>query len=88
MHTILVILGGLVALGLFLLFGRLWGSGTIDLAIAAKAFIPAWLAICVVNLWIGVSKAGYPVGEELPILLVVFAVTSVFAAVAIGRLGS
>jgi hypothetical protein len=85
MHTILVILGGIVALGLFLLFGRLWGGGTVDLAVAAKAFIPVWLAVCAVNLWIGVSKAGYTVGEEFPILLVVFAAPSVFAVLAIWR---
>ncbi len=87
MHSIMVILGGLVALGLFLLFGRLWGGGDEYHALAAKAFIPVWFAICVVNLWIGVAKAGYTVGEELPILVVNFAVPAIVAALAIWRLG-
>jgi len=33
-----------------------------------------WLAVTVANMWIGVSKAGYSVAEELPILLLLFAV--------------
>ena len=31
-----------------------------------------WLAITGVNMWIGVSKAGYSVAEELPILALLF----------------
>lgn len=38
------------------------------LAIASAA----WLAVVGFNLWIGVSKAGYAFGEELPILLMLF----------------
>lgn len=32
-----------------------------------------WLAVVGFNLWIGVSKAGYSFAEELPILLLLFA---------------
>ncbi len=83
----MAILGGFVAVGLFLLFGRLWGVGNEDLALAAKAFIPVWLAICLANLWIGIARAGYTVGEEFPILLVVFALPAIAAALAIWCLG-
>jgi hypothetical protein len=79
MHMLMVIAGGVVLLGVFLLFGKLWGGGTQDLALATKAFIPVWFAVCVANLWVGVSKAGYTVREELPILLVVFAVPAAAA---------
>ncbi len=83
MHIVLVMAGGVLLLGVFLLFGKLWGGDALGSATAAKVFIPVWLAIAVVNLWIGVSKAGYTVREELPILLVVFIIPAAAAAFAI-----
>jgi hypothetical protein len=46
---------------------------------ATWAFVMAWLAATVFNLWVGVSHAGYSVREELPILLLLFAVPAVVA---------
>ncbi|BDU22162.1 hypothetical protein [Dyella sp. GSA-30] len=86
MHTILMIGGGAILLGLFLLFGHLWGSGAPALVTAAKAFLPVWLALSLVNLWIGVAKAGYSLRDELPVLLGVFAVPAIIAGVIIWRL--
>ncbi len=86
MHMAMVICGGIVLLGLFMLFGKLWGGTTLDLVLAAKVFIPIWLIVSVTNLWVGVTKAGYSVRDELPILLIVFAVPTVAAAIAIWRL--
>ena len=86
MHMAMVIGGGFVLLGLFMLFGKLWGGTTPDLVLAAKLFVPIWLIVSVTNLWVGVTKAGYSVREELPILLVVFAVPAVAAGIAIWRL--
>ena len=86
MHMVMVIGGGLVLLGLFMLFGKLWGGTTPDLGLAAKLFLPIWLIVSVTNLWVGVTKAGYSVREELPILLIVFAVPAVAAGIAIWRL--
>jgi hypothetical protein len=83
MHMLMTIAGGIVLLGVFLLFGRLWGGSNPDLALAAKAFIPLWFAVAIVNLAIGVSRAGYSVREEVPILLGVFAVPVVIAIVTI-----
>lgn len=84
MHMAMVIAGGFVLLGLFLLFGRLWGEP--DLAIAAKLFIPAWLVVSLVNMWVGVTKAGYSVRDELPILAAVFLAPAAIAGVIIWRL--
>jgi hypothetical protein len=81
--VLMVIVGGVVLLGIFLLFGQLWGGAAPALGMAAKAFIPVWLAISVANLWVGVNKAGYAVTEELPILLLVFAVPAVVAGIVI-----
>ncbi len=86
MHMAMVIGGGFVLLGLFMLFGRLWGGTMPDLVLAAKLFIPIWLIVSVTNLWVGVTKAGYSVRDELPILLIVFAVPAIAAGIAIWRL--
>ena len=87
MHVLLVIVGGIVLLGVFVLFGWLWGASAAGMALAAKAFVPAWLAVAAANMWVGVSHAGYSVREELPILLGVFAVPAVLAALAVWWLG-
>ena len=81
MHMLLVIIGGAVLLGVFALFGKLWGGDVAGIVTGANVFIPVWLAIALVNMWVGVTKAGYTVAQELPILLVVFAVPAAFAAV-------
>ena len=74
MHTIKVIAGGFVLLGAFLL-GRLLGGGAPSaLATAARYFIPVWLIGAAFNLWIGVSRAGYPLADEVPFFIAVFAV--------------
>jgi hypothetical protein len=75
MHTIMVVLGGFLLLGICLLAGRFMKT----MAIAALIFIPIWLGATLINMWIGVSRAGYSVAEELPIFLVVFAIPAVAA---------
>ena len=81
-HTLKVIAGGLALLGLFLITGRLLGDAAPipSIAAAARWFIPFWLIAAGLNLWIGVTKAGYSVAEEAPIFLVVFVVPSLVAA--------
>ncbi|MEZ2407626.1 putative membrane metal-binding protein [Bosea sp. OAE752] len=79
MHMAMVIGGGVVLLGLFLLFGKLWGGAEPDYALAAKLFVPVWLAVALLNMWVGVAKAGYSVRAELPILVLVFAVPALLA---------
>jgi hypothetical protein len=81
MHVLLTILGGVLLLGVFLLFGRQWTVGASLVGPAALVFIPVWLVVAVVNLWVGVSHAGYPLQDELPILLVVFAVPAILAGI-------
>ena len=75
MRTIIIILGGLFLLGVALLFARwIGGAGTQTMVTVAKLFIPIWLAVALLNMWIGVSRAGYSVAEEFPICLVIFVV--------------
>jgi hypothetical protein len=73
MRTMIIILGGFLLLGLALLAGRwIGGVGTMFMVTAAKVFIPMWLVVALVNMWMG-TRAGYSVTEELPILLLIFA---------------
>ena len=75
MHTIIVVLGGFVLLGACLLAGRVMKT----MPIAALIFIPIWLGAAAINMWLGVSRAGYSVAEELPVFLAVFAIPAVVA---------
>jgi hypothetical protein len=80
MRSVIIILGGLVVFGLFALGGWRVGGGAQSVVTAAKIFIPVWLAAALINMWIGVSRAGYSVAEELPIFLAIFAIPAVVAA--------
>jgi len=75
----MVIGAGLLQLSVFVLFGWLWGASTAGMATAAKLFVPVWLVVAVINMWVGVNHAGYTVRQEAPILLLVFAVPTVIA---------
>lgn len=79
MHVVMVIGGGLVLLGVFVLFGWLWGASAAGMALAAKVFVPAWAAVALVNMWVGVTHAGYTVRQEAPILVLVFLLPAIVA---------
>ena len=79
MRTAIIIVGGVVLLGLFALVGWRLGGGPQSTMTAAKLFIPVWLAVALINMWLGVSRAGYSVAEELPIFLVIFVVPAIAA---------
>lgn len=80
MHTIKVIAGGFALLALCLLLARVFGGPEpARLVSAARWFLPLWLVGAGINMWIGVTKAGYSVAEEAPIFLLVFAVPATAA---------
>ncbi len=78
MRTLIIIVAGLASLGVFALVGWKSGGGP-SVVNAARIFIPIWLVAAAVNMWIGVSKAGYSVAEELPVFLVIFLVPAAVA---------
>jgi hypothetical protein len=86
MHILLVMAGGILQLGIFILFGWLWGNGAAAMALAAKLFVPFWLVVAVVNMWVGVTHAGYSVKDESPILLLNFLVPAIAAGLAAWQL--
>lgn len=79
MHMATVIFAGLLLMAVFGLFGRLWGHDQAAVALALRWFIPVWAAVALVNMWVGVTRAGYTLAQETPILLVVFAVPALIA---------
>ena len=79
MRTAIVIAIGFVALAICV-FGPRLAGGPPWSATGAKIFIALWLVAALVNMWIGVSRAGYSVAEELPIFLVIFALPGLVAA--------
>lgn len=86
MHVALVIGGGLALLGLFALFGWLWGASAAGVVLATKLFVPVWLAVAATNLWVGVAHAGYTLRQEAPIFVLVFAVPAAVAALVVWRM--
>ena len=79
MRTAIIIVGGVVLLGVFALVGWRLGGGPQSTMTATKLFIPVWLAVALINMWLGVSRAGYSVAEELPIFLVIFVIPAIAA---------
>ncbi|MEM7252322.1 MAG: hypothetical protein AAF493_12965 [Pseudomonadota bacterium] len=80
MHTVFVIAGGLVLLGILVGVAAIRTSGARSaMARAARLFLPVWLICAGVNMSMGVVKAGYPVMQELPFFVVVFGVPALIA---------
>jgi len=76
MHTLMMVVGGLAALGIFALAAVRLGRRIAD---GARAFILPWLAASVVNMLAGVYWANVPYSVELPVLVVVFGVPAATA---------
>jgi hypothetical protein len=85
MHTLLVIGVGLGLLGLRAVAGRMV-AGAAGVGTAALVFVPLWLVGAAINMYIGVTRAGYSVAAETPIFVVVFAVPAAAAFLAWMRL--
>jgi hypothetical protein len=67
----MMVVGGFVALGVFILAAVLLGRTVAD---GARVFIFPWLVAALVNMGVGVYWANIPVSVEIPVLLVVFGV--------------
>lgn len=82
MHTLKVITIGFALLAICIVIGRSLGRP----ALMALVFLPLWLLGAAINMWIGVSKAGYSIADEAPVLAVVFAIPATAALIAWWRL--
>lgn len=82
MRTFLFFVVGFLLLAACLMLGRLFSANYPGATYAATiVFIALWLVISAFNLWVGVSKAGYSLGDELPIFLSIFSVPAVVAII-------
>ncbi len=82
MRTALILAAGFLLLGALAVFSRLFVQhfpGATTWAVAG--FVALWLAATGFNMWVGVAKAGYSASEELPIMLLLFAVPAAAAVV-------
>ena len=80
MRTALIILGGLLLFGACLA-GRGWlgGGGPDSIALAVRIFIPLWLCAALFNLYLGVTRAGFSLRQELPIFGLIFLIPAAVA---------
>ena len=85
MHTLMLVVGGLVALGIFILAAVLLGRSMAD---GARVFLWPWLAVALVNMFLGVYWANIPYSSEIPVLAVVFGVPAAVAWLVVRRFGA
>ena len=81
MRTALIILGGLVAWGVFVAAAKMSGNPSRAIGTATVAFVVGWFLVAAVNMYFGVARAGYAFREELPIFLVIFLLPTIVAFV-------
>ena len=87
MRTLLFLIAGTMLLAAFLLLAKLFSASVADAPrVALISFVVVWLVISGLNMWIGVTRAGYSIAEELPIFLLIFGVPAVAAALLKWRL--
>ena len=79
MRTALIILGGLVAWGVFVAAAKASLNPAKAVGTATVAFVGGWFLVAAINMYFGVAKAGYSFREELPIFLVIWLVPAVAA---------
>ena len=78
MRTAIIIGIGFALLVVCLGTGWLAG-GPAKMKFAALVFIGLWFAAAAVNMYVGVTRAGYSFMDELPIFLLIFAVPAAVA---------
>jgi hypothetical protein len=82
MRTTLILTAGVLLLAAFAIFSKLFAEHYPSApSWAIYLFLALWLGATGFNMWVGVSKAGYAFGEELPIMLLLFGVPAALAIV-------
>jgi hypothetical protein len=82
MRTLMFIVAGPALWGLFLgLATLLGGHSAAAMSMATVAFVVIWFVAAAVNMWVGVTRAGYSSAEEFPIFLLIFLLPVLLAIV-------
>lgn len=80
MRTVIIIAIGFILWGIFWGVARFFGkTGPAGQKSATNLFVVVWFLVAGVNMWVGVTQAGYGFLEELPIFLAIFLIPSVTA---------
>lgn len=79
MHTFIILAIGFGILAASLGVGLAVGESRSAVSTAALVFLPIWFLGAGINFWIGVSKAGYAIKDEMPIFLIVFTIPAIAA---------
>lgn len=80
MRTALFLTSGLLLMASLLIVAKLFSEHFPSAPNWALALgLSLWLAATGANMWIGVAKAGYSITDELPILILLFAVPAAVA---------
>ena len=79
MRTLLIVLIGFALWAACLWVANLVGKGGSSSTVATAVFVAIWFVAAALNMWIGVSHAGYSFQEELPIFLLIFFLPAVVA---------
>jgi hypothetical protein len=73
MRTLLFLLAGLLLVGASFILGKMFLASYPEAdKWATRLFMVVWLGVAAANLMAGVLRAGYTVGEELPIFVLIF----------------
>jgi hypothetical protein len=82
MRTLIIVVVGFVLWAACLGIAKLLaGAVASSMSAATMIFVILWFLAAATNLWIGVSRAGYSVCEELPIFGLIFGLPAAFAMV-------
>lgn len=80
LRTILITLGGMLLWGASLaVVSRLSGAKATALREATIGFVTVWFMAALTNLWVGITRAGYTLSDELPVFAVVFGLPALVA---------
>ena len=80
MRTALFLVSGILLMGGFLLLGKLFtGQYPEASRVATLTFVVIWFVVAAVNMWLGVTSAGYSFADELPIFLLIFGAPAALA---------
>lgn len=78
MHTVLMLGGGIALLAALIVLGRALG---LSIGMSSLLFVPLWFIASAVNMWIGVTRAGYTAAEEFPIFIGVFGLPTMISLI-------
>ena len=78
MHTLMVLAGGFALLAACVVVSRKAAGAY---APGALAFVPLWFVVTALNMWVGVTRAGYAVADEFPIFIGLFSLPVLAALV-------